>query len=331
MTTSINTATKTPVSNSVSDVHDAAPPHDPQGIKDNLSEPRGVVIKSDKENPANVSLTFHEAPELATPDSFKNKKSGINIFQLTADNAITNLNIKKHNFEVTQHNLEAVQKDQKKNNEELDKKVNEQADKQTTSASKSGFLGVFNKVFTGLQIVAGVAALLIPGMQAFGVCMLVGAAASLAASSPTVINAIGSAFTSVLEKCGVNEADAKKWGSILATATIVLVEIGCAIGAPLSAGKTALSLLGTVMKTLNTTSSAVQGAGNALVGIQLGVNNADLAKITKAVDMLQSNSSFYDQHINMFMNSIQETYKEMSSIMSNAVEEMDSVPTFQVA
>ena len=334
MTTSISSSTKTPNSTSVSDVHDAAPTHVAKGIKDNLSESRGVVIKSDKENPTDAPLTLHEAPELASPDSFKKEK--FNFFALQAENAVLNFSIKKQNLEVTQHRLDMMQSDQKKNNEDFDKKVNEQADKQAKSASKSGFLGVFNKVFTGLQIVAGIAALLVPGMQAFGVLLLVGAAAGLAASSPAVMKAVGGVFASVLEKCGMSPEKAQEWGSAIATVYFTMVQIGCAVASfnvvgALSAGGTAMRLLGTGLKTLTSASGVTQGAVDAGVGIAKGINDADLAKITQAVDILQSNSDFLNQHINLFMNLIQQTYKEMSAAMSSAVQGMDSVPTFQVA
>ena len=335
MTTSINSATQTPNTTSLSDVHDAAPAHEAKGIKDNLSETRGVVINSKEEKPNNGSLTLHEAPELASPDSFKNKKP-FNVFALQADNAILNIGIKKQNLEVNQHSLDMIKSDQKKNNEEFDKKVNEQADKQAKSASKSGFMGVFNKVFAGLQIVAGIAAMLVPGMQVFGALMIAGGAISLASSSPELMEKFSGAITSVLEKCGMSADKAKEWGGYLATGIVVIAQIACAIGSfnaigAVSAGATAMRLLGTGLKTLTAASGTAQGAGNAIVGTSLGINNADLAKITQAVDILQSNSNFLNQNVNLLMNSISQTYKEMSATMSSAVQGMDSVPTFQVA
>lgn len=335
MTTSINTATKTPSNISGSDVHDAAPTHDAKGIKDNLSESRGVVIKSNEEKPKNTSLTLNEAPELASPDSFKNEKP-FNVFALQADNAILNLGIKKQNLEITQHNLEMIKSDQKKNNEDFNKKVNEQADKQAKSASKSGFMGVFNKVFAGLQIIAGIAAMFVPGLQVFGALMILGGAISLASSNPALMEKFSGAITSVLEKCGMSADKAKEWGGYLASGITIVAQIACAIGSfnalgAVSAGASAMRLLGTGLKTFTSATGVAQGAVDGGVGIAKGINDADLAKITKAVDILQSNSDFLNQHMNLFMNSIQQTYKEMSATMSSAVQGMDSVPTFQVA
>jgi hypothetical protein len=137
---------------------------------------------------------------LATPEDFKKKKKAlsqesINFFELILSQQKNSLQMKRDSLDARQRGAAAIQQAQKESAKDYDNKVNEQAESQRKSSAKSGFLSIFSKIFTAITAVIGVAMLFVPGMQAFGVLMLVGAAVSIATQIPGVMDALGKMFT----------------------------------------------------------------------------------------------------------------------------------------
>jgi hypothetical protein len=75
----------------------------------------------------------------------------------------------------------------------------------------------------------------------------------------------------------------------------------------------------------------VQGGVQGGVGVALGVNNIDLAKITKAVESLTGLNDLLNTQVQQTIDAINQNYKQMSADLRRSSQAIDSIPTFQVA
>jgi hypothetical protein len=307
-------------------------------VKDNFMVQAGVVVDPNSKTQTPADDFSEEIPSLSSPEDFKSKKKAvsqdsINFFDLLMAQAKSNLESRKDSIEARQNSLARVQVAQKENAKEMDKKVDNQAESQSKSASKSGFLSIFSKVFTAITAVIGVAMLFVPGMQAFGVLMLVGAAVSVATQIPGVMEGLGKMFTAILTPFIGKEA-AEKWGPIVATIYVAVVQIALAVTGPMTVTNSAEGLMrvaATVIKWTASAAGTVQGAVQGGVGIALGANNIDLAKIIKAVDSLTSLNDLLNTQVQQMMQAINQNYKQMSEDLRRSSQIVNDFPTFQVA
>lgn len=311
-------------------------------VKDNLSANQGLVIDPHTNRPLLTDEVTEEAPELAPPQDFVKKKKtvspeSINLFELILSQQTNSLQMKRDSLEARQRGTAAIQKAQKENAQDYDKKVNEQAESQRKSAAKSGFLSVFTKVFTAITAVIGALLLIVPGMQVFGVLMLVGAAVSIATQIPGVMEGLGKMFTAMLTPLIGKEA-AEKVGPIIAAIYVAAIQITLAFVAPTAIVASALKVASTAMKfaasALRWSASAagtIQGGVQGSVGIALGYNNIDLAEITKAVDTLSARSDFFDSQVQQLIEAINQNYQDMASEIRRMSQQIDAVPNIQIA
>jgi hypothetical protein len=307
-------------------------------VKDNLMVQAGVVVDPNSKTQTPAGEVSEEIPALSTPEDFKSKKKAvsqdsIDFFELLIAQSKSNLESRKDSIEARQKSLARMQDAQKESAKEMDKKVDEQSDKQSKSAAKSGFLSIFSKVFTAITAVIGVAMLFVPGMQAFGVFMLVGAAVSVATQIPGVMEGLGKMFTAILTPFIGKEA-AEKWGPIVATIYVAVVQIALAVAGPMTVVNSATGLMkvaATVIKWTASAASTLQGAVQGGVGIAIGVNNIDLAKITQAVDSLTSLNDMLNTQVQDMIQTINQNYKQMNDDMRRSSQIINDFPTFQVA
>lgn len=337
MTTPVNAEPKQPVQSS----HPAAPAQAASAvpeIKDNLTVREGVVLDQNAGKPT-ISLDIpEEAPLLDSPENFKQKKKAvseesINFFELLLAQSKINLETRRESIESRQKGLGRMQEVQKESAKDMDKKIDEQTQKQSNSSAKSGFLGIFSKVFTAITAVIGVAMLFVPGMQVFGVLMLVGAAVSVATQIPGVMEGLGKMFTAILTPLIGKEA-AEKWGPIVAAIYVAVVQIAFAVAGPAAVGtlaQGAMRIAATVLKWTASAAGTVQGGVQGGVGVALGVNNIDLAKITKAVESLTGLNDLLNTQVQQTIASINQNYQQMSADMRRSSQQVDNIPTFQVA
>ena len=307
-------------------------------VKDNLTTNPGLVVDPNLNPTILAGEMTEEVPVLATPEDFKKKKKtvsqeSINFFELILSQQKNSLEMKRDSLEARQRGAAAMQKAQKENAQDYDKKVNEQAESQRKSAAKSGFLSIFSKVFTAITAVIGVAMLFIPGMQAFGVLMLVGAAVSIATQIPGVMEGLGKMFTAILTPLLGKEL-AEKWGPIVAAIYVAVVQIALAVSGPMTVSNIAtgaMKAFAAVIKWTASVAGTVQGAVQGGVGIALGANNIDLAKITKSVDLLTSLNDLFGTQIQQYIETINQNYKQMTEDMRRSSQLVSDFPTFQVA
>jgi hypothetical protein len=311
-------------------------------VKDNLTTNPGLVVDPNLNPTILAGEMTEEVPVLATPEDFKKKKKtvsqeSINFFELILSQQKNSLEMKRDSLEARQRGAVAMQKAQKENAQDYDKKVNEQAESQRKSAAKSGFLSIFSKVFTAITAVIGAVMLFVPGMQAFGVLMLVGAAISIATQIPGVMEGLGKMFTALLTPFIGKEA-AEKVGPIVATVFVAAVQITLAIAAPaaivasaLKVASAAMRAMASALRVTATAAGTIQGGVQGGVGIALGWNNIDLAKITLAVDSLQARSDFYDSQVQQLIEAINRNYNDMSADIRRMSQQIDSFPNLQIA
>ena len=307
-------------------------------VKDNLMVQAGVLVDPNSKTQTPAGEISEEIPSLSSPEDFKSKKKAvsqdsINFFDLLLAQAKSNLESRKDSIEARQNSLVRVQDAQKENAKEMDKKVDNQVESQSKSASKSGFLSIFSKVFTAITAVIGVAMLFVPGMQAFGVFMLVGAAVSIATQIPGAMEGLGKVLTAILTPFIGKEA-AEKWGPIVATIYVAVVQIALVVAGPSTIARSAAELMSTAATVIKWTASAagtVQGAVQGGVGIALGANNIDLAKITKAVDSLTSLNDLLNTQVQQMIQTINQNYKQMTDDLRRSSQIVNDFPTFQVA
>lgn len=298
----------------------------------------GVLVDPNSKTQTLAGKISEEIPSLSSPEDFKSKKKAvsqdsINFFDLLLAQAKSNLESRKDSIEARQNSLVRVQDAQKENTKEMDKKVDNQVESQSKSASKSGFLSIFSKVFTAITAVIGVAMLFVPGMQAFGVLMLVGAAVSIASQIPGAMEGLGKVFTAILTPFIGKEA-AEKWGPIVATIYVAVVQIALVVAGPSTVTSSAEGLMrmaATVIKWTASAAGTVQGAVQGGVGIALGANNIDLAKITKAVDSLTSLNDLLNTQVQQMIQSLNQNYKQMTDDLRRSSQIVTDFPTFQVA
>jgi hypothetical protein len=307
-------------------------------VSDNLKFQAGVVVDPDSKTQTLADEIPEEIPALATPEDFKKKKKAvsedsISYFELLLAQSKSNLESRKDSIEARQKSLSRMQQAQKESAKEMDKKVDEQSESQRKSAAKSGFLSIFSKVFTAITAVIGVAMLFIPGMQAFGVLMLVGAAVSIATQIPGVMEGLGKMFTAILTPLLGKEL-AEKWGPIVAAIYVAVVQIALAVSGPMTVSNIAtgaMKAFAAVIKWTASVAGTVQGAVQGGVGIALGANNIDLAKITKSVDLLTSLNDLFGTQIQQYIETINQNYKQMTEDMRRSSQLVSDFPTFQVA
>lgn len=339
MPSPVNTDSKTPIQPSqISGPAPAPAAAAAPEVTDNLMFQAGVVVDPNSKTPAPVEEFPEEIPALSSPEDFKSKKKAvsqesIDYFELLMAQSKLNLESRKDSIEARQKSLARLQESQKQTAKEMDKKVDEQADKQSKSASKSGFLSIFSKVFTAITALVGVAMLFVPGMQAFGVLMLVGAAVSVATQIPGVMDGLGKMFTAILTPFIGKEA-AEKWGPIVAAIYVAVVQIALAVTGPLTVTNSVAGLMRVAASAIKWTASAfgtIQGAVQGGVGIALGANNIDLAEITKAVDSLTSLNDLLNTQVQQMMQTINQNYKQMTEDLRRSSQVINDFPTFQVA
>jgi hypothetical protein len=298
----------------------------------------GVVLDPNSGKKALFGDIPEEAPQIDSPEDFKKKKKvvseeSIDFFKLLLAQSKINLETRRESIEARQKGLASMQAAQKDSSKEMDKKIDEQTQKQAKSNAKSGFLGIFSKVFTAITAVLGVALLFVPGMQAFGVLMLVGAAVSVATQIPGVMEGLGKMFTAILTPILGKEL-AEKWGPIVAAIYVAVVQIALAVAGPAAIGNLAagaMRLAATVLKWTASAAGTIQGAVQGGVGVALGINNIDLAKITKAVESLTGVNDLLNTQVQQAIEAINQNYRQMTADLRRASQQIDSIPTFQVA
>ena len=307
-------------------------------IKDNLTPQDGVVLDPNSGKTAFPEDIPEEAPQIEPPENFKTKKKvvseeSINFFELLLAQSKINLETRRESIEARQKGLSRMQDAQKDSSKEMDKKIDEQTQKQAKSSAKSGFLGIFSKVFTAITAVVGVAMLFVPGMQAFGVLMLVGAAVSVATQIPGVMEGLGKVFTAILTPILGKEL-AEKWGPIVAAIYVAVVQIALAVAGPAAIGNLAagaMRLAATVLRWTASAAGTLQGGVQGGLGVALGVNNIDLAKITKAVESLTGLNDLLNTQVQQAIEAINQNYRQMTADLRRASQQIDSIPNFQVA
>ena len=337
MTTPVHAEPKQPVQSTQSAAPAPAASAAPE-IKDNFAVREGVVLDQNAGKPT-ISLDIpEEAPLLDSPENFKKKKQvvseqSLDFFALLLAQSKINIETRRESIESRQKGLGRMQEAQKDSAKDMDKKIDEQAQKQSKSAAKSGFLGTFSKVFAGITALIGGLMLIVPGMQAFGVLMLVGAAVSLATQIPGAMEGLGKMFTAILTPILGKEL-AEKVGPILAAIYVAVDQIALAVAGPAAIGTLAagaMRLAATALKYAATAAGTVQGGVQGGVGVALGVNNIDLAKITKAVESLTGLNDLLNTQVQQTIASINQNYQQMSNDMRRSSQQIDSIPTFQVA
>ena len=311
-------------------------------VKDNLSANQAVVVDANKNRSLLMGEVTDEVPELAPPQEFVQKKKvvsaeSLNLFELILSQQTNSLQMKRDSLEARQRGSEAVQKAQRDNAQEFDKKVNEQAESQRKSAAKSGFLSIFTTVFSAITAVIGAFLLVVPGMQVFGALMIFGAAMSLATQIPGVMEGLGKMFTAILTPFIGKEA-AETWGPIVASIYVAAVQLAMVIIAPHAIVGSALQVASTAMKVVASTlryyASAIstyQGIVQGGVGIALGINNKNLADITLAVDRLSANADFYDSNVQQLIEAVNQNYRDISAEIRRMSQQVDSIPNLQIA
>ena len=334
MTTPVHAEPKQPVQSS----HPVAPAPAASAapeIKDNFAVREGVVLDPNASKPIFPADMPEEAPVLDSPENFKKKKQvvseqSLDFFALLLAQSKINIETRRESIESRQKGLGRMQEAQKESAKDMDKKIDEQTDKQSKSAAKSGFLSIFNIVFAGITAVIGALMLIVPGMQAFGVLMLVGAAVSLATQIPGAMEGLGKMFTAILTPLIGKEA-AEQWGPIVAAIYVAVVQIALAVAGPATLAQGSMRLAATVLKWTASAASTVQGGVQGGVGVALGVNNIDLAKITKAVESLTGLNDLLNTQVQQTIASINQNYQQMSNDMRRSSQQIDNIPTFQVA
>jgi len=336
MTSPVTTDPKTPVQPAAGAPAPAA--MEVPKVTDNLAFQAGIVVDPNSSKQTIPDEIPEEIPALASPEEFIKKKkpvteTSISYFELLMAQSKSNLANRIDSINSRQKSLSAMQEAQKESAKEMDKKVDEQSDKQSKSAAKSGFMSIFSKVFTAITAVIGVFMLFVPGLQAAGVLMLVGAAVSIATQIPGVMEGLGKMFTAILTPFLGKEL-AEKWGPIVAAIYVAVVQIALAVAAPMTVANIAegaLKATATVLKFVSSSAGIIQGAVQGGVGIALGINNIDLADITKAVDSLTSLNDFMNTQIQQYIQTINQNYKQMTDDLRRSSQLVTDFPTFQVA
>lgn len=300
---------------------------------DNLAKADALVVLS-----GNDQLTLpeglEEQPEIETPEKFRSKKSGFtagdvpDYFALLAFQQKKDLEQKRDNMESRQKSSDALQKAQTKTNQEVDKKMTDQAESQSKSNAKSGFLSVFSKIFTGATFLIGLAMMAFPGLQAFGIALMVTSAIGFATSFPAVMDALGKAVTAVLTPI-LGEELAKKIGPIYAAYLVAVTQVAIMFVVPNPA--VILSITEKVLKGIAAGAQITQSAVSGGVGVALGWNNLDLAKITYALDQLTANADLYSTQLNQLLDALSSEYGNMSESVKRYVQQIEDTPKISIA
>jgi len=196
---------------------------------DNLARGDALVVMSGNDQ-FTLPEGLEEQPTIETPENFKKKKSSFtagdvpDYFSLLAFQQKKDLEQKRDNMESRQKSSDALQQAQKKTNQEVDKKMTEQAESQSKSNAKSGFLSVFSKIFSGITLLLGAVMMAVPGLQAFGLALMVTSAIGLATSFPAVMEALGKVATAMLTPL-LGEELAKKIGPIYAAILVAVTQV----------------------------------------------------------------------------------------------------------
>lgn len=326
-------------------------------IKDNLTVGQSIVVDSNSGKQPLFEEIPDEAPALASPEDFKKKKKSVsqeavNYFELLLAQSKINLDSKQESLKARQRSLGKMQEAQKESAKEMDKKIDEQAEKQTKSAAKSGFLSIFSKIFTAVTAVIGAVMLFVPGLQVAGALMLAGAAVSIATQIPGVMEGLGKMFTALLTPLLGKEL-AEKIGPIFATVLVAVVQIALSVASAVAVTKfiklvdvakksmdvldvkqkslDMLRLAATALKWAASSAGTVQGGVSGGVGIALGANNISLADITRAVDSLSALNDSLNTQVEQMIQTINQNYQQMTNDLRRMSQQVDSIPTFQVA
>ena len=300
---------------------------------DNLAKADALVVLSGNDQ-LPLPEGLEEQPEIETPANFRNKKSafsGENIpdyFALLAFQQKKDIEQKRDNMEARQKSADSLQQAQKKSNQEVDKKITEQAESQSKSNAKSGFLGIFSKIFTGLTFLLGAAMMFVPGLQALGIALMVTSAIGFAASFPAVMEALGKAVTAFLTPF-IGEENAKKIGPIVAAVLVAVTQVAIMFMVPNPA--TILSIGAQVLKGIAVGAQITQGAVSGGVGIALGINNLKLADITYALDQLTASSDLFSTLLNQALDALTSEYDNMSESVKRYVQQIDDTPKISIA
>lgn len=329
-TPSVNTSAPTyaPPAPGATDNPHATPP------SDNLSGDAAVnVLPQTSSTPPESD--FNNPPVLDDPEQFRTNfflfgnAEGMDYYSLLANKQQNDLEQRRANMLAQQDSADAIQEARTNANLETDKKINEQAESQAKSNAKSGFLSIFNKVFAGLTIALGVAIALVPGMLGLGIALAISGGIALATSFPEVMEKLGNAFTAMLTPL-IGEEAAKKWGPILASVVVVVAQLAAMLPALINPAA-ALSVAAKVLKTLATLAQIAQGVTSGAVSIGLGLNNLDLAEITRALDRLYANSDLYSTQLNNLLDVLNAQYQSMSQAVNQYIQQIEGTPKISAA
>lgn len=302
-------------------------------VTDNLGRGDAVVVMSGNDQ-VTLPAGLEEQPEIETPESFKKNKSSFqqgdipNYYTLLAFQQKNDLEQKRDNMETRQKSSDALQQAQKKNSQEVDKKMTEQADSQSKSNAKSGFLSVFSKIFSGITFLIGAAMMFAPGLQGLGIALMVTSAISLATSFPVVMEGLGKVVTGVLTPL-FGEEFAKTAGPIIAAVLVAVTQVAIMFMVPNPA--TVLGIAEKVLKGIAVGAQVTQGVVSGSVGIALGWNNLKLADITYGLDQLTAKSDLFSTHLNQLLDALHSEYDNMSESVKRYVQQIDDTPKISIA
>ena len=231
---------------------------------------------------------------------------------------------------------------------------------QTKSDKKSGIMGIFNKIFTGLSLVVG-AVLVATGVgAAAGAALIAGAVVSLIMQSGPVADLIGKMMTALQDKLGpiagaivgalivtaVAIAASAAGGAGLSALGSVAVKAAQGVVAGVQAGtQTAGAVVRTLATAVNYLANVAKTAGVAMqqnikiamlilqsatqmaqggMGIGLGITQIDLADIKKAFDLSAANLSEINGLLKQLTATMNQTIAQMISTLQASINMMAS-------
>jgi hypothetical protein len=299
---------------------------------DNLGRSDALVVMSGNDQLI-LPEGLEEQPAIETPENFKKKKSAFSAenlpdyYALLAFQQKKDIEQKRDNMEARQKSTQSLQEVQKKTNQEVDKKMTDQAESQSKSNAKSGFLSVFSRIFSAVTLLVGAVLMAVPGLQPLGIALMITSAISLATSFPAVMEGLGKVFTAILKPFG--EEFAKKWGPIFAAAYVAIVQITIMFTVPNPAAM--LGAAQKIMQGILTGAQISQALVSGGVGMAIGVNNLGLADITYALDMLTSNADLFQTQFNQLLDALTSEYDNMSQNVKRYVQQIDDTPKISIA
>lgn len=301
--------------------------------KDVFAQKDALVVLSGNDQAIPLG-DFEEAPEILPPEEFRKKKKAAlpqdvpSYFALLAAQQKKDLEQKRDNMDARQRTAAAVQKAQKDSNLATDNKINEQAESQKKSSAKSGFLGIFSKVFSVITFAIGAAMMFVPGLQPLGIALMVTSAIGFATSFPAVMKALGDVFTALLKPL-LGEELAKKLGPIFAAVFVAVAQVAVLLAVPNPAQ--VLSTAASILKTISTATQVTQSAVSGGVGVALGINNLKLADITFALDKLLANTDLFSTQLNNILDALGKEYENMSDSVRKYIQQIDDTPKVSIA